>query len=624
MPRTTTDLRWAVAASTLACARAMLLSVVAVARADDGIAAVATPRDVLDEIDFGAVDRSPVDLALTPDERFLLTANRTSGTVSLVEIASGSIRDEVPCGRWPAAIALSPDGRRAYVTSQYTGELRVFDVADDGLKAAGQVDLGRFEPRGVAVTADGRTAYVALSSGAAVAVVDLQGLALVDRIDVGRWPRSVALSPDGSRLAVGCDGERSIAVVDTAARRMLYQEKYGGINAGLMQVSADNQYVYFPWMIYRTNPITDRNIRLGWVLASRIARVRLDGPARREAISLDPPGKAISDPYGMALTSDEQWMVASAPGTHELLVYRLPGLPFVGAGGPGDHIDRALLADPDRFHRIELGGRPMAVRLGRDDRTAYVVNYLSNAVQVVDIADRQVTREITLGGPESPSLARRGEAIFYDGRRSLDQWYSCHSCHFEGGTNAVTMDTLNDGTIRTNKTVLSLVNVTRTPPWTWHGWQEDLPASVHKSITETMLGPEPTREDAEAVVAFLDTLEYAPNPYREADGGLTEAALRGQQVFESDKAGCANCHNGPYFSDGAIHDVGLGSPKDVYQGFNTPSLLGAHHRLLFLHHGRAKSLEDVVTDLHSPGKVTGMGELNAEEVRDLVEYLKSL
>ena len=49
----------------------------------------------------------------------------------------------------------------------------------------------------------------------------------------------------------------------------------------------------FPWMVYRNNPITAGNIRLGWVLASRIARVRLDGPARREAMSLDPQGKAI-------------------------------------------------------------------------------------------------------------------------------------------------------------------------------------------------------------------------------------------------------------------------------------------------------------------------------------------
>ena len=63
-------------------------------------------------------------------------------------------------------------------------------------------------------------------------------------------------------------------------------EDFVGLNLGHMQASADGKYVYFPWMNYRHRPITAGNIRQGWVLASRIARVRLDGPARREAIAL--------------------------------------------------------------------------------------------------------------------------------------------------------------------------------------------------------------------------------------------------------------------------------------------------------------------------------------------------
>jgi cytochrome c peroxidase len=305
-------------------------------------------------------------------------------------------------------------------------------------------------------------------------------------------------------------------------------------------------------------------------------------------------------------------------------VYRLKDLPLIGYGGPGDHIDPQLAKDRNRFLRIPLGGRPMALCLSKDSRHEYVSNYLSNSVQVVDLEERKVAQTIELGGPAEPSLARRGEAIFYDGRRSLDQWYSCHSCHYEGGTNAVTMDTLNDGTNGTFKTVLSLYNVTRTRPWTWHGWQTDLSAAMHKSLTETMLGPKPTEADREALVAYLDTLEPPPNPYRNADGSLTEAAERGRQVFLSEKAGCANCHSGPHFTDGQIHDVGLGSPRDMYDGFNTPSLLNVHNRMVYLHNGRAKSLEETLTDLHNPAKVTGLGELTDQERQDLIEYVKSL
>ena len=71
------------------------------------------------------------------------------------------------------------------------------------------------EPHGVAVSPDGRRAYVALASAGSVAVVDLDAMKEVTRIDVGRWPRSLALTPDGKRLAVGVSGDGGVAVVDT-------------------------------------------------------------------------------------------------------------------------------------------------------------------------------------------------------------------------------------------------------------------------------------------------------------------------------------------------------------------------------------------------------------------------
>lgn len=568
-------------------------------------------------------DPSPVDVLLTPDESRLLVLNQGTGTLALVDVAAGAVLKEISCGQRPSAVALSKDGSFALVSATDSGELARFEVTAVTLKPAGSVQLG-FHPRGVAISPDGRKAYVALEAANAVAEVDLATMEVTRRIEVGRWPRYLALSPDGTRLAVGVNGDRGVSVVDTIAGKQLYLEEFRGINIGQMVIDRDGKYVYFPWMVYRQNPITARNIQLGWVLASRIARVSLEGPKPREAISLDPRGLAISDPHGMGLTEDGQWCVCAASGTMELLIYRLKDLPFVGYGGPGDHIDPDLARDRNRFFRIPLGGRPMALCIARDNRHVYVSNYLSNSVQVVDLEKREVERTISLGGPEEPSLARRGEAIFYDGRRSLDQWYSCHSCHYEGGTNAVTMDTLNDGTIRTFKTVLSLYNVTRTPPWTWHGWQQDLGAAMHKSLTETMLGPKPNEEDVKALIAYLDTLRPPTNPYRQADGSLSPAAERGHTVFNSQRAGCSNCHSGPLLTDGQIHDVGLGSPSDMYEGFNTPSLINVYNRMVYLHNGRAKSLEEVLTDYHNPAKVTGMGELSSDERTDLIEYLKSL
>jgi DNA-binding beta-propeller fold protein YncE len=563
-----------------------------------------------------------VDLVLTADETRIVTVNQVSNSITLVDLATGQVVAEAACGDRPTSAAVTPDGKRVLATASFSGELFIFKLTNDNLHCINSVMLG-FEPRGVAISPDGKIAYVALSTGATIAVVDIGEARVVDRIDVGRWPRFIALSPDGSRLAVGCSGDGGVSVVDTVARKQLYLEDFVGLNLGQMQVSADGTQVYFPWIVYRQTPITPDNIQRGWVLASRIARVSLAGLARREAIALDPRGQAVGDPHGLALSPDEQTLVCTASGTHELLVFKLPGLPFQDYGGPGDHIDPALLADNDRFARIPLGGRPMAVRYSKRGDQVYVANYLLNAIQVVDMTSRTLARTIELSPARPPSLARQGEAIFYDARRSLDQWYSCHSCHYEGHTNAVTMDTRNDGRFGNFKTVLSLRGVAQTGPWFWHGWATDFRTALRKSMTETMLGEKPSDHDVEAVAAFVESLQLPPNPHRES-GRLSESAIRGEAVFQSEKAGCAQCHPAPYFTDGQTHDVGLGAPTDAYDAYNTPSLRGVHDRVRLLHDGRGQSLDEVLSGSHSPKKVTSLGELSAEELTDLVAYLKSL
>ena len=568
------------------------------------------------------LDRSPVDLLLTRDEQWLLTVNQTAGTVSLIAVPTGRVVQEIAVGERPSALAMTPDEKTLVITNTFSGEVVFLERQGQRLLKMGSVLL-RFEPRGVALSPDGKLAYVALTTAHAVAVLEVASRTEVARIPAGRWPRYLALTRDGRRLAVGANGDGGVSVIDTPSRQLLFTDNFVGMNLGQMQVSTDDLQVYFPFILYRRNPITQRNIQLGWVMASRVGRTRLDRQERREALSLDPEGQAVSDPHGLAVSPDGQTLVLAASGTHELIVLHTPGLPLQAHGGT-DHLPEELKKDSQRFSRIDVGGRPMFLRYAQDGKRVFVANYLLNAIQEVDIPGRKVLRTIPLGGPAVPTLARRGEEIFYDGRRSLDQWYSCHSCHYEGHVNSQTMDTRNDGRNFTFKTVLTLRNCTQTGPWTWHGWQKGIDLAMTKSITDTMLGKPPSPKEIQALIAFLDTLHYPPNPHLLPGGKLSAAAERGKIVFESEKAGCTRCHNGPYYTDNQNHFVGLEARGDVYRGFNTPSLLGVHDRMFYLHDGRARTLEDVLRGPHNPNKVTRKGELSAEELTDLVEFLKSL
>ncbi len=570
------------------------------------------------------IDRSPVDLALSDDGRWIVTANQSSNSISLVDVQKRQVVSEVVCGEHPADIEFLPQSERFLVTAGWSGTVEEFAIDSGRLKPVATVKVG-YEPHGIAIAPDGSKAYVSLMATAEVVEIDLKELAVTRHFGVGSWPKYLTLSKDGKRLAIGNGGDGSIQVLDVESGEELYDEPLAnGTNLGQMRTSADGKYAYFTWMVYRTNPISIDNIQRGWVLASRIGRVRLDGPAYREAISLDVPRKAVSDPHDLVISEDGNRMVASASGTHELLVYRLPDLPFIGAGGPGDLIERELEHDRDRFDRIEVGGRPLGLRFDDDNRTVYVANYLKNSVQFVDVNSKAIVAEIDLGGAQQKTLARLGMEIFYDGQVSLDQWYSCHTCHQDGGVNARPMDTMNDGTKGTLKSVLPLYNLTRTAPWTWHGWQTDLTAAMEKSVVSTMQGEPPSDEDKAALIAFLDTLELPPNPFVLADGKRSEAAERGRQIFQSEKAACADCHHGPLYTDGEIHDIGLWGTTDHYRGYNTPSLVGVYRRVRLLHNGAGRSLEQTLTGRHSPEKINGTAELTENELADLIEFLKTL
>ena len=270
-------------------------------------------------------------------------------------------------------------------------------------------------------------------------------------------------------------------------------------------------------MVYRNNPITPGNIRLGWVLASRIARVRLDGPARREAMSLDPQGKAIADVHGLALTSDETRLVVSACGTHELLVYRTDGLPLKDYGGT-DHIEPELLKDSERFHRIELGGRPMGLRIGQRRQHGLCrqlprqqrASRRSGRTRSSPARSRSAARQ----NPRSPAKAKRSSTT---PAAASTSGTAATPATTKAARNSVPIDTINDGTAFTFKTVLPLYNLPETGPWTWHGWQTDLRAGMKKVAHRDDARPAADRAKTSTRCSPISRqLEPPPNPFRDS------------------------------------------------------------------------------------------------------------
>ncbi|MCG8653369.1 MAG: beta-propeller fold lactonase family protein, partial [Pirellulales bacterium] len=121
---------------------------------------LAGPGEASGQVDR-SLDRLPVDLALSPDGTWLVTANEGSDSVSLLRTADQQVVDERHVGGRPADIEFCPDGQHVLVTTAWSGQVHVLRVDQDRLQPARVIVVG-FEPHGIAVSPQGNRAFVGL------------------------------------------------------------------------------------------------------------------------------------------------------------------------------------------------------------------------------------------------------------------------------------------------------------------------------------------------------------------------------------------------------------------------------------------------------------------------------
>jgi len=127
--------------------------------------------------------------------------------VTVIDTATRSVVGTIPVGDEPSAIAVSPDGRAAYVAQRVEESIAVIDGATRTVAREIQLDDGD-EPFALAVSPDGATLWVFVSdpglSDVQLLRVDAAGGTITARADVAPlmspFNAKVAISPDGTSL----------------------------------------------------------------------------------------------------------------------------------------------------------------------------------------------------------------------------------------------------------------------------------------------------------------------------------------------------------------------------------------------------------------------------------------
>ncbi len=158
-----------------------------------------------------------------------------------IDVATHEVTNVVGAGAVPKYVAVTPNGRQVLVTNWCSMDLTVIDARKATVTKT--IALPGAHPRGIAVSKDSRTAYVAIMGSDKVVSVDLKSGKVSAFAATGDGPRHLVLSPDGATLYVTNNGAGTVAAVDVATRRVT-----GTLHVGheprSMAISADGEALY--------------------------------------------------------------------------------------------------------------------------------------------------------------------------------------------------------------------------------------------------------------------------------------------------------------------------------------------------------------------------------------------
>ena len=189
-------------------------------------------------IDVGG---APLAIAISPDGRIALvtTAFYDHPGLAIVDLRTGDV-DHVDVGPEPGAVVFAPDGRSAYVAGGgRDGHLTRVDPRSGRVHEP--IALGD-HPRGLAMHPDGKRALVAVNGAAHLAYVSLASRR-VRRIPTRAFPYQVAISPNGARALATHNGfrDRFVTPVDLAERRAGRPAAVGPDPAGVAYAASGRQ-----------------------------------------------------------------------------------------------------------------------------------------------------------------------------------------------------------------------------------------------------------------------------------------------------------------------------------------------------------------------------------------------
>lgn len=203
---------------------------------------------------------SPVEGAFSPDGAYLYVTNyamygkgfNREGTdkcspadkydrsfVYRINTANWEIDAAYRVGVVPKVVEVTPDNKYVLVTNWCSYDLSVISLEEQ--KVVRTINIGAY-PRGIAVSNDTKFAYVVQMGGSVIHKIDLETWKR-KRLNIGSNPRAVVLSPDNSFLYATLNSSGRVVAMDLATNKVVRSVRTGSASRSL-DISQDGTALY--------------------------------------------------------------------------------------------------------------------------------------------------------------------------------------------------------------------------------------------------------------------------------------------------------------------------------------------------------------------------------------------
>ena len=146
----------------------------------------------------------PDGIAYAPDQQKVYVSDASGGGELVIDARAGTVQHTIPLDGEAGNTLFDPGSRCILVAVATKNQVWVIDPAGD--RVLGRFDLaGAERPRGMAIDAARRIAFVANERDARLQIVDLRTMKVTGSVPVGRDPDVLAFDPGWRRLYVASE-----------------------------------------------------------------------------------------------------------------------------------------------------------------------------------------------------------------------------------------------------------------------------------------------------------------------------------------------------------------------------------------------------------------------------------